>query len=219
MLAPRPIPKLEYHPLSAARDFLFNTFAAIFYIRGRSYIRNLRTSHAMVKGIHLSWVIIFDFFQILYTIIWRFFWSQTPRKSSPTIHPAIYELPCISVVVLMIFTPCGFACQATHLEKYRYFMITSLKFYFVFLITLCPLTQCYLQVLNSNEDIRLVRYGHLSLVNASSQFQAPYCLVLHGFEVRVFTLIWDNTVSTHLYLSFRSLTSVGRFCFLNEDVS
>jgi hypothetical protein len=33
MLAPRPTPKLEEHPLSAVRDTLFNTFAATLHIR------------------------------------------------------------------------------------------------------------------------------------------------------------------------------------------
>jgi hypothetical protein len=33
LLAPRPTPKLEGHPLSAVRDFLFNVFAATLHIR------------------------------------------------------------------------------------------------------------------------------------------------------------------------------------------
>ena len=47
--ASRPTPKLEYDPLSAFRDCLFNIFAATVHIR------NMRTSHAVVTGIHLSW--------------------------------------------------------------------------------------------------------------------------------------------------------------------
>jgi len=58
-LAPRPTSKLEDHPLSAVRDYLFNTFAVSFYIGGRSSIRNLRTRHAMVTETHLSWSIIY----------------------------------------------------------------------------------------------------------------------------------------------------------------
>ena len=54
MLAPRPTPKLEDHPSSAVRDCLFNIFATILHIGGRSSIRNLRTRHAMVTGTHLS---------------------------------------------------------------------------------------------------------------------------------------------------------------------
>jgi hypothetical protein len=50
LLALRPTPKLKYHPLSAVRDCLFNTFAATL----RSSIRNLRTRHAVVTGTHLS---------------------------------------------------------------------------------------------------------------------------------------------------------------------
>jgi len=32
LLAPRPTPTLEYHPLLAARDWLFNIFAATLHI-------------------------------------------------------------------------------------------------------------------------------------------------------------------------------------------
>jgi len=53
LLAPRPTPKLEDHPLSV-RDCLFSIFAAVLHIGGRSSIRNLRTRHAVVTGIHLS---------------------------------------------------------------------------------------------------------------------------------------------------------------------
>jgi len=34
LLAPRPTPKLEDHPSSAVRDWLFNSFAATLLIRG-----------------------------------------------------------------------------------------------------------------------------------------------------------------------------------------
>jgi len=52
--APRPIPKLEDHSLSAVRDCLFNIFPATIHIGGRSSIRNLRTRHAVVTRTHLS---------------------------------------------------------------------------------------------------------------------------------------------------------------------
>ena len=48
LLAPRPTPKLEDHPLSAVRDCLFTIFAATFHTGGRSSIRNRRTHHAVV---------------------------------------------------------------------------------------------------------------------------------------------------------------------------
>ena len=48
LLAPRPAPKLDDHPLSAVHDCLFNIFAATLHIGGRSSIRNLRTRHAVV---------------------------------------------------------------------------------------------------------------------------------------------------------------------------
>ena len=50
LLAPRPTPKLEDHPLSAVRDCLFNIFAATLHIGSRSSIRNLRTCHAVGTG-------------------------------------------------------------------------------------------------------------------------------------------------------------------------
>ena len=52
LLAPRPTPKLEDHPLSAVRNCLFNLFAATLHIGGRSSIRNLRTRHVVVTGTH-----------------------------------------------------------------------------------------------------------------------------------------------------------------------
>ena len=52
LLAPRPPPKLEDHPLSAVCDCLFNLCAATLRIGGRSSIRNLRTRRAVVTGTH-----------------------------------------------------------------------------------------------------------------------------------------------------------------------
>jgi len=54
LLAARPTPKLEDHPLSAVRDCLFNIFATNLQTGDRSSIRNLRTRHAVVTGTHLS---------------------------------------------------------------------------------------------------------------------------------------------------------------------
>jgi len=51
LLAPRPTPKLEDHPLSAACDF--NLFTATLHIGGCYSICNLRTRHAVVTGTHL----------------------------------------------------------------------------------------------------------------------------------------------------------------------
>ena len=53
LLATRPAPKLEDHPLSAVHDCLSNIFAATLHIGGRSSILNLRTHHAVVTGTHL----------------------------------------------------------------------------------------------------------------------------------------------------------------------
>ena len=65
-LAPRPTPKLEDHPLPAARDCLFNIFAAILHIGGRSSIRNLRTCHAVVTGTHITWIMWLPFDEITF---------------------------------------------------------------------------------------------------------------------------------------------------------
>ena len=54
LLAPRPTPKLEDHPLLAVRDCLFNTLAAVLHIGGRYSTRNLRTRRAVVTGTRLS---------------------------------------------------------------------------------------------------------------------------------------------------------------------
>jgi hypothetical protein len=55
LLAPRPTTKLEDHHLLNVHDCLFNTFAVTLHIGGRSSIRNLRTRHPVMTGIHLSW--------------------------------------------------------------------------------------------------------------------------------------------------------------------
>jgi hypothetical protein len=54
MLARRPNTKLQDHPFSAVRDCLFNIIATTFHTEGRYSIRNLRTSHAVVTGTHLT---------------------------------------------------------------------------------------------------------------------------------------------------------------------
>jgi len=53
LLAPRPTPMLEDHPLSVVHDCLFNIFAATLHIGGHSSNHNLRTRHAVVTGTHL----------------------------------------------------------------------------------------------------------------------------------------------------------------------
>jgi hypothetical protein len=57
LLAPRPTPKLEDHPLSAVRHCLFNMFAVILHSGGSSSICNLRTRHAVTRGTHLPWLL------------------------------------------------------------------------------------------------------------------------------------------------------------------
>jgi hypothetical protein len=68
----RPTPKLEDHPSSAVRHYLFNIFAATLHIGRLSSIRNLRTRHAVVTGTHLS--------HVCY-ICMRASPHQTPRKN------------------------------------------------------------------------------------------------------------------------------------------
>ena len=53
-LALRPNPKLEKHPLSVVRNYLFNIFAAILHIGGLLSIRNLRMRHAAVRGTRIQ---------------------------------------------------------------------------------------------------------------------------------------------------------------------
>ena len=57
LLAPHPTPKLEDHPLSAVPDCLFNRFATVLHIGGRSSLRNVRTRHAVVTATHLLWAV------------------------------------------------------------------------------------------------------------------------------------------------------------------
>ena len=73
LLAPRPTPKLEDHPLLVVRDCLFNIFVATLYTGDRSSIRDLRTRHAVVTETHLS------------------------RTSTDTIH----EIQCVTSVMLL----------------------------------------------------------------------------------------------------------------------
>jgi hypothetical protein len=54
LLAPRSTSKLEDNTLSAVRDCLFIILAATRNIAGRSSIRNMRMSHAVVIGTRLS---------------------------------------------------------------------------------------------------------------------------------------------------------------------
>jgi hypothetical protein len=49
LLAPRPTPKLEDHPLSFVRGCLFNIFAANFQLEAVPTIRNPRTRHVQIK--------------------------------------------------------------------------------------------------------------------------------------------------------------------------
>ena len=53
LLSLRPTPKLEAYCLSAVRDSKFNKFTSTLHIGGRYSIRNLRTRHIVVTGIHL----------------------------------------------------------------------------------------------------------------------------------------------------------------------
>ena len=57
-------PKLEYHPLSAVRDWLFNILAAILHAGSHSSNSNQRTRHDVVTGTHIPWAIFLYRFQI-----------------------------------------------------------------------------------------------------------------------------------------------------------
>jgi len=51
LLAPRPTPKLEDHPLSVVRDCLFDIFAATLHMEA---VPPSATRHAIVNGTHFS---------------------------------------------------------------------------------------------------------------------------------------------------------------------
>jgi hypothetical protein len=53
LLALHPTPKLEYHPLSAVRDFLFIVFAVPSASGNLSSICNPRARHAVVTGTYI----------------------------------------------------------------------------------------------------------------------------------------------------------------------
>ena len=54
LLVPHLTSNLVEHPLSSACDRLFSTFPAALHQEGRSSTLNLRTSHVLVTGTHLS---------------------------------------------------------------------------------------------------------------------------------------------------------------------
>jgi hypothetical protein len=71
LFAPHPTPKLEYYPLSAVCDCIFNVLTATLHIGSCSSIPNLRTCHAVVTGTHLSW---------LYCILWWIYYNKWFRR-------------------------------------------------------------------------------------------------------------------------------------------
>ena len=54
LLASRPTPKLEDHPMPTVRDCFFNIFAAHLHIGGRFSIRNLTTRLVVATRTHVS---------------------------------------------------------------------------------------------------------------------------------------------------------------------
>ena len=56
LLAHRPNPKPEDHPLLSVRDWLFDILAATHHIGGCSSILNPTARHAVVTGNHISWM-------------------------------------------------------------------------------------------------------------------------------------------------------------------
>jgi len=86
LLAPRPIPKLDDHPMSAVRDCLFSIFATTLPIGDRSSIRNLRTRHAVVTG--TLWIniinILHQFFLCSRDRASQFYINKCPTKCNYT---------------------------------------------------------------------------------------------------------------------------------------
>ena len=60
LMALRPTPKPENHPLSAVRDYLFNIFTTTLHTGGRSSIRNLTTlwKGPTYHGMILDWYVL-----------------------------------------------------------------------------------------------------------------------------------------------------------------
>jgi hypothetical protein len=55
LLATRPTPKLEEHPLSSVCSCLFNVFPANFHSWRSSLYQRLEDAHAVVTGTHEAW--------------------------------------------------------------------------------------------------------------------------------------------------------------------
>jgi hypothetical protein len=55
LVSTSPNPKMEDDLFSTVHDSLLNLFAATLHFGGRSSIRNIRTRHAVVTGIHYTW--------------------------------------------------------------------------------------------------------------------------------------------------------------------
>jgi len=91
---PRPIPKLEDHPLSAVHDYLFNIYAATLHIGGRSSVHNLRTRHAMVTG----WPIT-DCLLLLIRFVWR-------------------QCGAVCIVIVLLFGRSGFQVPAQETDSH-----------------------------------------------------------------------------------------------------
>ena len=68
LLAPRPNPKMEDHPLSAVRDCLVNLFAATLRTGGRSSTCNLRKRRAVVTGTHFPLLGLYFVWQMSFVI-------------------------------------------------------------------------------------------------------------------------------------------------------
>jgi hypothetical protein len=81
LFAPNPNPKLEYYPLSAVHDCVFNIFVATLCIGRRSSICNLRMSHVVVSSSHLSW---------LYCILWWIYYNKWFRRCIVTMYNKHY---------------------------------------------------------------------------------------------------------------------------------
>jgi len=156
--APHPTPKLEYHPLSAVRDCLFNIFAATFHIGGRSSILKLRTCHAGVTGTHLTW---------LYCILWWIYCNKWFRRCIVSMynkHYCFLSSWCVSFL--------GSSGKVTyHASNFRwkFCVLKALQLF----VGLKDMYNCCLQVYG----IYIWMLKHQSLLNVYTVFCQINCLV------------------------------------------
>jgi len=120
--APCPTLKLDDHPLSAVRNYLFTIFAATLHIRGRSSLHNPWTHHDTVTGTLLSWV-----------------WTHSKREKSfpckQAIEPQFLGQPVHSLASILRYPKSQIHVQTTfHSSKHSELGMTLCLFNFILVL-------------------------------------------------------------------------------------